>query len=62
MLACQNGLEDVVRMLLDHNVNLEPKSPYRKTALVIAKENGRLEIAKLLEDHAAEIASILETV
>jgi ankyrin repeat protein len=49
-------------MLLDHNVNLEPKSPYRKTALVIAKENGRLEIAKLLEDHAAEIASILETV
>ena len=53
MLACQNGLEDVVRMLLKVGVNLEPQSPYRKTALVIAKENGRLEIAKLLEDYSA---------
>lgn len=53
MLACQNGLEDVVKMLLRAGVNLEPQSPYRKTALVIAKENGRLEIAKLLENYAA---------
>jgi ankyrin repeat protein len=53
MLACQNGLEDVVRMLLKVGVNLEPQSPYRKSALMIAKENGRLEIAKLLEDHTA---------
>ena len=40
MLACQNGLEDVVRMLLDRGVQLRAKSPYGKTALEIAKENG----------------------
>jgi ankyrin repeat protein len=52
MLACQNGLGEVVRMLLQKNVNLDPKSPYRKTALVIARENGKTEIATLLEDYA----------
>ncbi|KAI9668917.1 MAG: hypothetical protein M1829_005229 [Trizodia sp. TS-e1964] len=57
MLACQNGLEDVVKMLLGAGVNLEPQSPYRKTALVIAKENGRVEIVKLLEDHLAASAT-----
>ncbi|KAH0559171.1 hypothetical protein GP486_004295 [Trichoglossum hirsutum] len=54
MLACQNGLEDVARMLLKANVNLEPQSPYRKTALDIARENGRLEIVKILEGHTAQ--------
>lgn len=60
MLACQNGLDEVVRMLLQKNVNLDPKSPYRKTALVIARENGKIEIAKLLEDHATTRASDME--
>lgn len=47
MLACQNGLEDVVRMLLDRCVQLRAKSPYGKTALEIAKENGMHMIVEL---------------
>jgi len=48
MLACQNGLEDVVRVLLDRGVQLRAKSPYGKTALEIAKENGMHTIVEWL--------------
>ncbi|KAF8432857.1 ankyrin repeat-containing domain protein [Terfezia claveryi] len=48
MLACQNGLEDVVRMLVDRSVHLGAKSPYGKTALEIAKENGMHTIVEFL--------------
>ncbi|KAF8421821.1 ankyrin repeat-containing domain protein [Tirmania nivea] len=48
MLACQNGLEDVVKMLLDRGVQLRAKSPYGKTALEIAKENGMHTICEMV--------------
>lgn len=50
MVACQGGYEEIVRLLLRTGANIEPKSPMEKTALEIAKENGRTSIIKILED------------
>jgi ankyrin repeat protein len=41
ILACQNGLVDAVQMLLKAHVSLEPKIPYRRTALAIARDMER---------------------
>lgn len=49
-VACQVGHEDV-RLHLERNANTEPKSPMEKTALAIAKENGRTVILEMLESH-----------
>ncbi|RMZ79301.1 hypothetical protein DV737_g3445, partial [Chaetothyriales sp. CBS 132003] len=48
MVACQIGSLEVVAMLLDAGANPAPKSPMFKTALEIAKENGRTEVAEYL--------------
>jgi ankyrin repeat protein len=48
MVACQNGHEPVVRMLLEAGANVEPRSPLQKTAREIAKENGRIKIFNIL--------------
>jgi ankyrin repeat protein len=48
MLACQNGCEEMVLMLLDRGVSLEPKSPYGKVAIEIARENARMGVVELL--------------
>ena len=49
MLACQVGNVVIARMLLDYGANTEPRSPMYKTALEIARENGRLELVTILE-------------
>ncbi|SLM34906.1 Ankyrin repeat-containing domain [Lasallia pustulata] len=49
MVACQIGNLEIFTMLLDAGANPEPKSPMFKTALGIAKENGRGDIAEYLE-------------
>jgi ankyrin repeat protein len=49
MVACQMGSLEIVKTLLDAGANPYPKSPMFKTALEIAKENGRVEIANYLE-------------
>ena len=59
MLAAQIGLEDVAEMLLGAKVNLEPRSPYRLTALKIAAENGQIEMVKLLRAHGAKGKDLL---
>jgi ankyrin repeat protein len=51
MVACQGGHEDIVGLLLGQGANVEPKSPMERTALEIAKENGRTGIVKMLEEH-----------
>ena len=50
MVACQIGSLEIVTMLLDAGANPEPKSPMLKTALEIAKENGRTEVVAYLEE------------
>ena len=44
MVACQVGSLEIVQMLLDAGANHEPKSPLFKTALEIAREQGRADI------------------
>lgn len=53
MLACQNGCEEMVRMLLDRGVSLKPKSPYGKMAIEIAKENAKTGVVELLSQRIA---------
>ncbi|KAL8876004.1 MAG: hypothetical protein Q9198_005724 [Flavoplaca austrocitrina] len=48
MLACQGGHRRIARLLLKKGVNKEAKSPYDKTALVIALENGWKEMEPIL--------------
>ncbi|KAI1327596.1 ankyrin repeat-containing domain protein [Xylariaceae sp. FL0255] len=48
MVASQIGNSTIVAMLLDAGASTEPKSPMMKTALEIARENGRTEVAELL--------------
>ena len=52
MVACQNGHQEIVRVLLQAGANTEPRSPLSKNSLEIAKENGRAEILKILEEHS----------
>jgi ankyrin repeat protein len=52
MVACQIGSLEVVSMLLDAGASMGPKSPMFKTALEIAKENGRVDVARILEDRS----------
>lgn len=49
MLACQGGHEEIVQMLLDLRVHMKVKSPHGKTAVDIAKENGRRNVVQMLE-------------
>lgn len=51
MVACQNGHQEIVSILLQAGANTEPRSPLSKNSLEIAKENGRAEILKMLEEH-----------
>jgi ankyrin repeat protein len=50
MVACQIGSLEIVRRLLDAGANPQARSPMFKTALEIAKENGRVEIVSYLEE------------
>lgn len=44
-----------VKSFVDKNVDLEYKFNYNRTALIIADENGYLEIAKYLIENGADI-------
>jgi ankyrin repeat domain-containing protein 50 len=48
MLACQSGSVEIVRLLLDAGANTQSRSPLLKTALEIAKENGRTDVADFI--------------
>lgn len=48
MLACQIGSVEIVRLLLDAGVNTQSRSPLLKTALEIAKENGRTDVIETI--------------
>ena len=54
MLACQTGSEEMVRMLLDRGVSMEPRSPYGKRAIDIARENAKMRVVELLMKNAAK--------
>lgn len=49
MLACQSGSIEIVRILVQAGASTAPRSPMRRTALQIARENGRVEITEYLE-------------
>ena len=46
----QGGFDDICELLLDIEVNTVAKSPYRLTALDIARQNGHASTAQLLEN------------
>ncbi len=51
MVACQTGNLEIVQMLVEAGANHKPKSPMFKTALEIARENGKADVAEYLESH-----------
>ena len=51
MIACQNGHQDVVKILLDHsegNINFNAKDNRGWTAFMFACQNGHKDVAKSL--------------
>ena len=58
MVACQNGHQEIVRILLQAGANTRPRSPLSKNSYEIAKENGRVEILEILEKHEDAFSSV----
>jgi ankyrin repeat protein len=56
-VACQNGLTDIVEMLVDHGANINTKGPVGHSPLRIASRNGHVDIVKFLIGKGAEIDS-----
>jgi ankyrin repeat protein len=56
-VACQNGLTDIVKMLVDHGVNINVKGYAGHSPLRIASRNGHSDIVKYLIGKGAEIDS-----
>lgn len=59
MISSRYGQQDIVRLLLQNNVNLEIRSRYASgdggTALQIASRNGHTTVVRMLLDHGANI-------
>ena len=51
-IACERGLVDIVRLLLDHGATMEA---FGKTPLHTASKNGDLELTRLLLERGAEV-------
>ena len=49
MLASQGGYVEIGRMLLERHVDFDVRSPDGRTALDVASENGRVDMALMLE-------------
>lgn len=49
MFASQEGHVEIAQLLLERNVNSEARSPQGKTALEIARENGKIDVVLILE-------------
>ncbi len=49
MLASQGGHVEIGQILLERKVSTEARSPHDKTALEIARENGRVDMVLILE-------------
>jgi ankyrin repeat protein len=54
MTACKLNHLECVKSLLKYNVDLSPRTISNRSALVIALQNGALELAKLLVEHGSE--------
>ncbi|CAI7620936.1 unnamed protein product [Penicillium pancosmium] len=52
--AALYGKEDIVRLLLNHGADTEPRHP-RRTPIMAAAENGHNKVVKLLLDYKADI-------
>ena len=57
MLACQKGQTEVVKLLMNENINWNMKDPYGKTAFMFACSNNHLGIIQLIL-HQAQNKSI----
>ena len=59
MLAARNGNLDAIKVLLDHNADVNAKEKLRgTTALMWAAEQGIRDAVKLLIDHGADVAAV----
>lgn len=57
VLAVINGRTEVVRILLEHGVSVEPKEPTDLIPLCLASQSGHADITKLLLQRGAKIIS-----
>ena len=53
MSASSGGLIDVVKLLLDHGAQINAKSDDGTTALKLATNNGKTDVAALLRERGA---------
>ena len=57
MLAVQHKNLDFVRLLLDHNANMDARLPDGATPMFMAAERGDCDIASLLLERGAQAES-----
>ena len=66
MFACENGHEDVVKLLLDYSgseeIHFNREDSAQRTAFMLACRRGQLKVIKLLLDYSASKSIILKTI
>jgi len=51
LFASEKGHADIVKILLDHNANVDQPTNYGRTPLYIASQEGHVEVVRILKDH-----------
>jgi ankyrin repeat protein len=51
LIACYDGHEEIVKILLNYKADINIKDSWGKTALDIARERRRFKIVELLMDY-----------
>jgi len=56
--ACAKGRIDTVKLLVQHQANLDVKNAIERTPLHVASRNGNQDIVKLLAEHKANVNAV----
>ena len=56
--ASRNGYLDIVRLLLNHAVDIQVRNTLHETPLILASIGGHVEVSRFLIEHQGDVNSI----